>query len=55
VNTTQNSSFQLLLAERGSKAVEILLNKIRTEYPIYWAKRPHYKELLESVQTKVGA
>jgi hypothetical protein len=55
VNITEKTSFQLLLAERGPKALEILLNKIRTEYPIDWARRPEYKQLLEYVQTKVGS
>ena len=55
MNAAQNTSFQLLLEERGQKGVEALLNKIRTDYPADWARRPHYEELLKYVQRKAGA
>ena len=55
MNVVEKSGFDLLLQERGYEAVETLLKRIRDEYPIDWSRRPHYQELLNHVQSKVGA
>ena len=55
MNVVEDTRFQLLIEERGAKSVEILLNRMREEYPADWAKRPHYEELLQYVKAKAGA